>query len=274
MSALLLLVSSCTALALLSPLDPAHAPCVTVDITPLHSVRLRVPEDDAVMEAVMSRAQAEAAAAGPDLYDEVMEERCRSMLSDSPQYWAQVWPSAVAASRLLLLDQSLVSGKTVLEIGAGLGLCSICAALAGAAAVVATDGDASAVSFATANAAQNDVQHLMRAAQLDWSQPDEFAASEEFFDVVLAADVIYDESAARMISKLLHARVLPGGLVLLTDNADRPYEDRRRETLMRLLCERGDFEEVVAGGRRTTVELETRQGAAFTIAELVLRRKP
>ena len=90
---LLLLFASCC-----SALSPSHAPRVTIDITASHSVTLRVPEDDSIMEAVMSRAHAEAAAAGPDLYDEVMEERCRTYLGDHPQYWAQVWPSAVAAS--------------------------------------------------------------------------------------------------------------------------------------------------------------------------------
>ena len=101
---LLLLFASCC-----SALSPSHAPRVTIDITASHSVTLRVPEDDSIMEAVMSRAHAEAAAAGPDLYDEVMEERCRTYLGDHPQYWAQVWPSAVAASRRILLDTSLVS---------------------------------------------------------------------------------------------------------------------------------------------------------------------
>ena len=265
---LLLLFASCC-----SALSPSHAPRVTIDITASHSVTLRVPEDDSIMEAIMSRAHAEAAAAGPDLYDEVMEERCRTYLGDHPQYWAQVWPSAVAASRRILLDTSLVSGKAVLEIGAGLGLCSVCAALAGAAAVVATDRDADALRFAAANAAQNGVQHLVRTEQLDWSQSEE--EEPERFDTVLAADVIYDESAAQKIAELLHARVLPDrGLVVLTDNADRPYGAQRREKLVQLLCESGDFEEVHTESRRTRVQLETRQGSDFSISELLLRRKP
>ena len=92
---------------------------------------------------------------------------------------------------------------------------------------------------------------------------------------MLAADVIYDESAAQKIAELLHARVLPDrGLVVLTDNADRPYGAQRREKLVQLLCESGDFEEVHTESRRTRVQLETRQGSDFSISELLLRRKP
>ena len=91
---LLLLLASCC-----SALSPSHAPRVTIDITASHSVTLRVPEDDSIMEAVMSRAHAEAAAAGPDLYDEVMEENMRAHWSERPSYWAQLWPSATLLKR-------------------------------------------------------------------------------------------------------------------------------------------------------------------------------
>ena len=46
-------------------------------------------------------------------------------------YWARPWPSAVALAALLLQRPELVAGKRVAELGAGLGLAGIAAAMAG-----------------------------------------------------------------------------------------------------------------------------------------------
>lgn len=46
-------------------------------------------------------------------------------------YWCRVWPSAVALAQLILQNPKLVAGKSVCDIGSGLGLAGISAALAG-----------------------------------------------------------------------------------------------------------------------------------------------
>lgn len=51
---------------------------------------------------------------------------------DKDPYWARPWPSAVALATALLQRPELVAGKTVAELGAGLGLAGIAAAMAGA----------------------------------------------------------------------------------------------------------------------------------------------
>lgn len=50
---------------------------------------------------------------------------------DRDPYWCRVWPSALALARLILQNPKLVAGKSVCDIGAGLGLTGIAAALAG-----------------------------------------------------------------------------------------------------------------------------------------------
>lgn len=47
-------------------------------------------------------------------------------------YWAELWNAAVLLSRELAAQPALVRGKAVLELGAGLGLAGITAALLGA----------------------------------------------------------------------------------------------------------------------------------------------
>lgn len=56
-----------------------------------------------------------------------------------------VWPAAMALARLVAHCPSLVQGKRVLEVGAGLGLVGNAAAQAGAAEVVMVDVDAEVV---------------------------------------------------------------------------------------------------------------------------------
>ena len=50
-------------------------------------------------------------------------------------YWATLWPSAVALATALLAEPQLVAGLRVCDVGAGLGLGGLGAALAGAAEV-------------------------------------------------------------------------------------------------------------------------------------------
>lgn len=55
-------------------------------------------------------------------------------------YWAALWPSAVALASALLAQPQLVAGRRVCDVGAGLGLGGLGAALAGAAEVRACVG--------------------------------------------------------------------------------------------------------------------------------------
>ena len=50
---------------------------------------------------------------------------------DRDPYWCRLWPSAIALAQLVLQQPELVRGKRVCDIGCGLGLAGIAAALAG-----------------------------------------------------------------------------------------------------------------------------------------------
>jgi len=126
-----------------------------------------------------------------------------------------VWPASVALSRLLAHVPSLTSGLRVLELGCGLGAAGLAAAThAGASAVVLSDRDDAVLGHARAAAAANGVDAVVSTASLDWAaiSDDELRAAlgDGFaaFDVVVGADILYDESAARMLAALL-ARLLP-----------------------------------------------------------------
>jgi predicted nicotinamide N-methyase len=100
-------------------------------------------------------------------------------------YWAELWPSSVALARYTAqcLD---VSGRQVLELGCGLGLVGVVAALQGA-RVLCTDYEPDALAFARHNARCN-ASRGIRFRLVDWRQP----ALHRRYDYILASDVIYE----------------------------------------------------------------------------------
>ena len=85
----------------------------------------------------------------------------------------------------------------MLELGAGLGLPSLAAALGGA-DVLATDWAEDAVALLRANAERNHVR--LRAELARWDEPKRFGGG---WDLVLAADVLYEQRNADQLLDLL-----------------------------------------------------------------------
>ena len=112
-------------------------------------------------------------------------------------YWSVLWRSGVALAREL--DGAPLRGVRVVELGCGLALPSIAAARTGA-DVLATDEAPEALALAARNAEANGVR--VATALADWSQPDELLARGPF-DVVLAADVLYERQSVAPLLALL-----------------------------------------------------------------------
>ena len=118
-------------------------------------------------------------------------------------YWAERWASGVAlAEHVATLA---LEGERVLELGCGLGLPSLVAARRGA-EVVATDWSSDAIALLERNAARNGVR--LTSAVADWRQPDGFVQRDPF-DLVLAADVLYEERNVDPILALLERLAVP-----------------------------------------------------------------
>jgi len=112
-------------------------------------------------------------------------------------YWAELWPSGVALARAAA---GLVTpGERVVELGCGLGVASIAAALSGG-QVLATDWSTEALDFTRENAARNGV--LLETALVAWTEPDELVARAPW-DWVLAADVLYENRNVEPLAALL-----------------------------------------------------------------------
>ena len=101
-------------------------------------------------------------------------------------YWAELWPVALELAEAVI--GRALKGARVVELGCGLGLPSIAAALAGG-RVLATDWASDAAAVVAANAELNGVH--VDTAVVDWREPDELLARGPF-DLLLASDVLYE----------------------------------------------------------------------------------
>ncbi len=123
-------------------------------------------------------------------------------------YWAELWPSAIALARAVARRE--LGGRRVLELGCGLGLPGLAAAVGGARATL-TDWAPEAVVAARDNAARNQVG--VEALVCDWRAPEALVARAPW-DLVLLADVLYE---ARNVAPLLELLPRLGREVLLAD---------------------------------------------------------
>jgi len=112
-------------------------------------------------------------------------------------YWAELWPSSLALARAIA-GRSLRGART-LELGCGLGLPSIAAALAGG-RVLATDWSPEAVAMTASNAERNGAR--LETLVCSWTEPAPLLERAPW-DLVLASDVLYEPRNADALLALL-----------------------------------------------------------------------
>lgn len=112
-------------------------------------------------------------------------------------YWAELWASGRALAAAVA-DRD-VDGLAVLELGCGLGVPSIAAALGGA-SVLAVDWAQEALDVTQQNAERNGAS--VETLLADWSKPEPLLARAPF-DLVLCADVLYEPRNVDALLELL-----------------------------------------------------------------------
>jgi predicted nicotinamide N-methyase len=153
---------------------------------------------------------------GDALLDELLDEDDPD--EDRLPFWAELWPSGTALARAVASRP--LGGRRVLELGCGLGLVGVAAALAGG-RVLSVDRSPEAITFAAANAARNGV--TLRTAVCTFDQPEALIA-EAPWELVLAADVLYEQRNVPVLLWLLPRLVAAGGEVWLADPGRRMLE--------------------------------------------------
>ncbi len=136
----------------------------------------------------------------------------------APPFWAFPWAGGQALARYVLDNPGTVRGKLVLDLASGSGLVAIAAAIAGAAEVVANDIDPMCEAAVALNAELNGVAINYHGGNLlDGDPPD--------YDVILAADVFYEQTPAKMFRTMLE-RCHANGSTILAGDPGRTYFPR------------------------------------------------
>src|SRR5829696_2611157 len=112
-------------------------------------------------------------------------------------YWAELWPSALALARAV--GVRALHGARTLELGCGLGLPSLAAAVAGG-RVLATDWAQDAIEMTARNAARN--QLTVETLRVSWTEPGPLLARAPW-DLVIASDVLYEPRNGEALLPLL-----------------------------------------------------------------------
>lgn len=139
-------------------------------------------------------------------------------------YGVALWPAALALAEELDARGEQLSGKSLLELGAGTGLPGLVAADRGA-RVVQTDNDEIVLMLCGQNAVLNRVGGVQRRL-MDWTN----WRDEEQYDLILGADILYMDSLQPYLAAIFRRNLAPGGCVLLADSG-RPQSRRFLDAL-------------------------------------------
>jgi predicted nicotinamide N-methyase len=181
------------------------------------------------------------------------ESLLRDPDAPEPPYWAHLWTGSRALARCVATELDC-AGKRVIEIGCGLALVGIVAALRGA-TVTLVDRARDGVRFAAANAALNACR--VRVVQADVCAP----GLRGVWDYCLAADVTYDPSLQTGLADFLATHLAPDGRAWCTESV------RTVDQGFRSACERLGLQVT----EREVREPEDGRDVAVRITEVVQR---
>jgi predicted nicotinamide N-methyase len=133
----------------------------------------------------------------------------------APPFWAFPWAGGQALARYVLDHPESVRGKRVLDLASGSGLVAIAAAKAGAARVSTNDIDPMCEAAIAVNAALNGVS-------IEYFGGDLLDARLLEVDVILAADVFYEQAAAKRFLTFMQ-RAHAAGIGVFAGDPGRTY---------------------------------------------------
>lgn len=130
----------------------------------------------------------------------------KNPLTDLP-LWAKVWPAALVLGRFLRNYD--IARKTMLELGAGTGACSLVASNYGFSSITVTDVNEDALQFARANIAANGLEERLTVRKLDVTQPG--LSLPQKYDFICASELLYLENLHRPLLNFIGRNLAQGG---------------------------------------------------------------
>jgi len=145
-----------------------------------------------------------------DLVDEISDDVFNE--DERLPYWAELWPSAIGLGRYIAKNKDYFSGKSILELGCGLGLTTICLAKCCPAEFLTTDYEADALNSMHSNFMINEMTSP-ETMILDWRQPE----IDRGFELIIASDVLYESRFFTPLLDLFEMLLLPKGNIIIAE---------------------------------------------------------
>lgn len=131
-------------------------------------------------------------------------------LMDGFPLWAKIWEASAVLVQYMA-DLPVKPERRILELGSGLGVAGICAAVLGH-HIMLTEYNPDALNFLRANAEINHCRHLT-VHHLDWVKP----TLEGTFDLIIGSEIVYQESTVKALGGIFEQFLAPRGKVILAE---------------------------------------------------------
>ncbi len=157
-------------------------------------------------------------------------EEARAVIASGTHlpYWALLWPSGMALAEALAAEPAAVANRRALELGCGLGVTAAVALRLGA-RLAAVDCFAEALLFCRYNTLRA-TERMPRTLLADWRTASGRAACliHAPYEIVLAADVLYEREDIAPLLELVPRLLAPGGEFWLAEPGRRVSLDFAR----------------------------------------------
>jgi predicted nicotinamide N-methyase len=129
----------------------------------------------------------------------------------------KLWPGSTYLCETIVKHKALFEGKTLLELGSGVGLAGLVASQYAKEPVLLTDGEDYIVDVLKKNVARNGLESKVKAATLYWGK-DEKKFLETYpdgFEVIMGGDVVYMTELIHPLLSCISTLLAPGGVFFM-----------------------------------------------------------
>lgn len=152
----------------------------------------------------------------PGYLDQIVNNgSIKNPIKDLP-LWAKVWPASFVLGRFL--RHCACAGKTMLELGAGVGVCSLIAARWGFSQIMATDINKDALLFCQVNILANNLQNTIKTQYLNLCSSNvcfDKTDCSRTFDYICASEILYLKELHLPLLKFIKKYLAQSGQVYL-----------------------------------------------------------
>jgi predicted nicotinamide N-methyase len=145
-----------------------------------------------------------------DLVDQISDDVFN--IDERLPYWAELWPSAIGLSRYILKNKNYFENKTILELGCGLGMTSLCLSHCTPSEFLVTDYEEEALNTLQTNFMINNISPP-ETKLMDWRQPD----LDRKYQVIIGSDILYESKFFIPLLNLFGKLLSPGGNIFIAE---------------------------------------------------------